>query len=195
MMNIVMSANDFVYSGLELVIYSTLSHNKNINWYILTMNIALQDEMGGMKIYSGIQQDEQAKLRQIVKYLDKNSNITFIDCAPYYDKYLSGSANENSPFTPYAALRLIIDKALPYVDDILYFDCDIGVLGNFESMYYECRNEKKHAVYAVYAADAEHYEGEMVSGVMFFNLDMMRNNGFLDRARHNYMENEYFYPD
>lgn len=35
----------------------------------------------------------------------------------------------------------------------------------------------------------------MVSGVMFLNLDTIRRNGFLDRARDNYMKHLYFYPD
>lgn len=195
MMNIVMSANDYVYSGLELVIYSTLTHNHNINWYIFTMNVAIADDTGNFRGYNGLDDFHQAKLRKIVKYLDKHSNITFIDCAPYYQQYLEGSVNENSSFTPYATLRLIMDKALPYVNEALYFDCDLGIRGNFESMYYDCMNNKQHSCFAVYAEDAIQHEGEMVSGVMFLNLDTIRKNGFLDRARQNYLENEYFYPD
>ena len=37
MMNILMSGNDHVYPGMELAIYSTLTHNKGIKWYIFTM--------------------------------------------------------------------------------------------------------------------------------------------------------------
>ena len=32
MMNILMTGNDRVYPGMELAIYSTLTHNKGINW-------------------------------------------------------------------------------------------------------------------------------------------------------------------
>lgn len=195
MMNIVMSANDYVYCGVELVIYSTLTHNKNINWYIFTMNVAIRDDEGNYKAYKGLNDRQQEKLRKIVKYLDKNSNITFIDCAPFYQKHLEGSVNEQSDFTPYATLRLIMDKALPYVNETLYFDCDVGVMGNFESMYRDCAQQKSESCFAVYADDANQHEGEMVSGVMFLNLDTIRRNGFLDRARDNYMKNFYMYPD
>ena len=154
MMNIVMSANDYVYCGVELVIYSTLTHNKNINWYIFTMNVAIRDDAGNYKAYKGLNDRQQEKLRKIVKYLDKNSNITFIDCAPFYQKHLEGSVNEQSDFTPYATLRLIMDKALPYVNETLYFDCDVGVMGNFESMYRDCAQQKSESCFAVYADDA-----------------------------------------
>lgn len=190
-MNIAMAANDTVYSGLELAIYSTLKHNKNINWYILTMDIVLPNG----RAFHGIDGWMEDKLRKIVKYLDKNSNITFINCAPYHKEYLSGGANEFTPFTPYAALRLIMDKALPQVNDILYFDCDVAVRQNFESMYYDCAKKKENNAYAVYAEEAMNHEGEMVSGVMFFNLDTCRKTNFFDRARHNYLINEYRYPD
>lgn len=190
-MNIVMAANDTVYSGLELAIYSTLTHNKNINWYIFTMDIILPNGQA----FHGLNSIEKDKLRKVVKYLDQKSNIAFIDCASFYDKYLSGGANEYSGFTPYAALRLIMDKALPYINEALYFDCDVAVRGNFENMYRECAEHKENCAYAVYAEEAEHHEGEMVSGVMFFNLDTTRKNGFFDRAIHNFKAHEYHYPD
>lgn len=190
-MNVVMAANDTVYCGLELVIYSTLTHNKNINWYILTMDIGLPNGQA----FRGIDEAQKNKLRKIVQYLDQNSNITFVDCAQYHKDFLAGGANEFSGFTPYAALRLIMDKALPYINDALYFDCDVAVRGNFETMYYDCCNHKENCAYAVYAEEAEHHEGEMVSGVMFFNLDVTRKTGFFDRAIYNFKAREYRYPD
>ena len=37
-MNIIMAADKGMLSGLETVIYSTMLHNTNVNWYIFTMN-------------------------------------------------------------------------------------------------------------------------------------------------------------
>lgn len=196
MMNIMMSANDSVYHGVELAIYSTLTHNKNINWFIFTMDIGLRDDDNNIAIdYHGLSQWQKEKLSKIVKYLDPNSNITFIDGFNYYCEYLSGGVNEFSHFTPYAALRLIADKALPNVNTLLYFDCDVATMGNFESMYNNCAQQKDISAFAVYAEDAFGGEGEMVSGVMFFNLDTVRKNNFLEQARYNFKVNEYIYPD
>lgn len=195
MMNIVMSGNSTVYTGMELAIYSTLTHNKGINWYIFTMDISIEDPDGRVIVYEGLVEWQREKLTKIVHYLDKTSRITFIDAAPYYAKYLENSVNNLSTFTPYAALRLIIDVALPYLNDVLYFDCDVAVTDNFYSMYEECKMNKTKQAYAVYEPHACNSEGEMVSGVMFFNLDTARKNNFFSRARHNYNVNLYVFPD
>lgn len=194
MMNIVMCGNSTVYTGIELAVYSTLTHNKNINWYIFTMDITMENNENNVH-YEGLTQWQKNKLKHIVNYLDPHSNIVFIDAAPYYSQYLEESVNCFSAFTPYASLRLIIDQALPFINDVLYFDCDIAVTGNFQAMYEECKNNKQEWAFAVYEPNACNNEGEMVSGVMFFNLDVARKNNSFVRARHNYNVNLYRYPD
>lgn len=41
MMNVLMSGDARVYPGIEIAIYSMMTHNKNVNWYILTMDIVM----------------------------------------------------------------------------------------------------------------------------------------------------------
>lgn len=193
-MNILLSGNDHVYPGMELVIYSTLTHNKNINFYVLSMDIT-QHASDGVRSYIGLQDYQKEKLEKIVHYLDSRSKITFIDAAPFYQKYLEGGPNEFSNFTPYAPLRLCADVMLPYVDDLLYLDCDTAVCKNLESMYNDCLTHQDGYVFATYAEDAYGGDGEMVSGIMFFNLAKCRTNGFLERARQNFLQNFYVFPD
>jgi lipopolysaccharide biosynthesis glycosyltransferase len=195
-MNVMMSVDSRACPGAELVIYSMLTHNKHVNWYIFTMDIIFSKHGEEEEIcYIGVTQEQKLKLRKIVQYLDPSSNITFINAAPYYAKYLAGSVNEFSNFTPYAALRLIADKALPHISHILYLDCDVAICENIEEMYFSYASNNSHAAYATYAEDAFEGEGEMVSGIMFFNLDRCRKEEFFDRARFNYMRNLYPFPD
>ena len=54
MMNILMSANQDVMSGVELVLYTLLTHNKNCRIYIATMDIDVRiNDNGGMIHYNG----------------------------------------------------------------------------------------------------------------------------------------------
>ena len=195
MMNIMLAGNSGVYDGMELVIYSTMTHNRNINWYIFTMDIEVDMGNGSCIGYRGLDPGQKQKLYDIVKYFDSESNLIYVNAAPFYNKYLAHSVNERCNFTPYAALRLIADIALPYVDDLLYLDCDTAAMANFESMYYQCKNNPSDFCFAVYAEDACDGEGEMVSGVMFLNLARIRGNGFLETARQNYNQFMYVYPD
>ncbi len=192
-MNILMSGNDHIYPGMELAIYSTLMHNKNINWYIFTMDIETDMGNGEIMVFHGLDKWQKNKLRKIVSYLDDNSKITFIDMQDMYIKYLAGNINEASPFTPYATLRLLADVALPDINHVLYLDCDTAIQGDISGIIDFLKSGKDY--YAYVCPDAYGYEGEMVSGVMLMDLDRIRKDGFLGRARENIHKNLYKYPD
>ena len=107
MIDILMAANKNVYTGIEMVIYSTMYHNKNIRWHIFTMNVTLSNN-GVENVFAGLSEDDQKKLTKIVKYLDPNSEIAFYDVYRLYDKYLAKGPNVFHPLTPHASLRLLI---------------------------------------------------------------------------------------
>lgn len=195
MLNVLLCGNDIVYTGMELVVYSLLTHNKGVNFYIFTMDVEL-DNNGEVTVFKSLTDWQRNKLKKIVQYLDGGrSYITFIDTYEYYVKYLKGGANDFSGFTPYAGLRLIVDKVLPELDHILYLDCDVAVQGSLMELESIMRNNPDYDYYASYAADACDYEGEMVSGVVLFNLARIKQSGFLARSVENFKKHEYVYPD
>lgn len=195
-MNILFAANDSLVDGLELAVWTLLKYNKRVNIYIATMNISVYEKaIDGWKSYRCIDEDQRKWLIKIVKYLDPESEICFIDCEEYYHKYLEGGVNEDSGFTPYAAVRLMADEMLPDIDDVLYLDVDVAIQGNIEDMYrqYLINNNYEYAISCAYGA----FEGlgEDVSGVLLMNLGKMRRTGFLKRAREYFKSNKYMYPD
>lgn len=197
MMNVLVSGNSGVYLGMEVTIYSLMKHNRNVNLYILTSSFEQMPTPwdGAVKCYVGLSDDEKKKITNIVKYFDPyNSSVTFIDPIDLYRSELEGGANEFSCFTPYAAFRLLADLILTDIDDVLYLDCDTVIQDSIESMYKFCQMSD-HYCLASYAEDACEGDGEMVSGVMFFKLNEIRENNFLNLARQNYKRYEYRYPD
>lgn len=195
-MNVLFAANDIVYSGLELAIYTLLSHNKNVNIYIFTMDCDIRNDAEGYGIrYNSLLDWQQERLSKIVKYLGGgHSNLCIKNVHDLYMEHLDQSVNRYSSFTPYGALRLIADLALPYVDTLWYFDCDVVINGNIENYYHTYI--QKGCTYGAYVTPgACEGRGEMVSGVMFMNLDIMRKTDFLKQARFNYNHNVYNYPD
>lgn len=196
LMNVLFAANDIVYSGLELAIYTLLSHNKNVNIYIFTMDCDIYNEQEGRGVlYRSLLDWQKDRLFKIVKYLGQgHSNLCIKDVHDLYMEYLDKSVNRYTSFTPYTALRLLADIALPYVNDLWYFDCDVTINGNIEEYYNTYI--RKGCPYAAYVTPgACDGKGEMVAGVMFMNLAEMRSTNFLERARFNYNHNEYNYPD
>lgn len=193
-MNILLEGNDYTYYGIELVIYTLLTHNKHCNIYIFTMDYELDHQNGTMEVFKSYHPEQRERLKKLVKYLDSTSKICFIDALDVYKKYLIPSVNELTPFTPYAALRLVADILLPNINEVLYLDADVAITGNIEGVYNDYAN--RDGEYSAYVAqEACNYEGEMVSGVILFNLKKIRETGFLEKARKNYKENVYKYPD
>ena len=195
-MNVLFSANDKAFEGLELAIYTLLSHNKNVNIYIFTMNCQIINEEEHSAIdYFSLQPWQIDKLQRIVKYLGGgNSHLIIKDVYNLYMQYLDKSVNRYTQFTPFTALRLLADIALPYVNDLWYFDCDVTINGDISSYYYNYI--QKGCSYAAYVTpEACHGKGEMVAGVMFMNLAKMREEKFLVKARYNYNNLFYEYPD
>ena len=195
-MNFLFADNDQLIEGLELVLWTLLTHNKNCNIYIATMSISVYERRNNsFHDYYAVTPEQREWITKIVKYLDYNSNVKFIDCEELYHKYLEGSVNEDTPFTPYTNLRLMADEMLPNVDHLFYLDSDIAIQGNLESMYhhYLFDNPYEYAISCCYSAfDGK---GEDVAGVMLMNLAKMRQTGFLKKARALYMKNEYRFPD
>lgn len=205
MMNIALAGDRNVLSGIELVIYSTMLHNKNIHWYILTMDIAVPDRDGQMRQFYGITDEPtQTWLKWLVHFMDYNSDITFVDCAELYQQHLEHSVNRHTGFTPYASLRLLADLFMPFENDpqkmkpdddfLLYLDADVIVQKNLESMYWGTLQwDQDYAAYTLPEACGGF--GELISAVILFNLRRIRHTGLLNNARRNYNSKMYPFPD
>lgn len=195
MMNVLFATNDVAYPGLELAIYTLLKHNQEVNIYIFTMECVIERQDGIGIHYMPLQDWQIKKLQAIVKYLGQGkSNLCIKDVHDLYMQYLDNSVNRETDFTPYTALRLLADLALPHVDHLWYFDCDIAITGNIEN-YYHSYILKDCAYGAYVTPDTEDCPGEMVAGVMFMNLKKMKETNFLKTARYNYNTYEYIFPD
>lgn len=195
-MDILIAGDRSVLPGIEILVYSTMFHNPNVNifWHILSMDIEVDNLCGTVKCYRGLTTNDVAWLKKIVKFFDYKSEVVSYDVKDYYNKYLSHSVNFDTGFTPFAALRLLADLILP-IDSCLYLDADVLVQKNISRMYEEYL-QKDHFNYAAYTLpDACNGYGEMISAVIFFNLKHIRRTGFLEQARRMYNKNQYVFPD
>lgn len=194
MMNIIVNADRYVLSGLELLITSTMMHNSDIHWYVLTMpRFEIEEGPNKVRIIDGLTLDDEKWLRFIVQFMDQNSELSAIDCTDVFDQTIKNSPNNISGFGPFAALRLLADLIIPE-SECIYLDCDIIVQGDLSGIYHECT--KMDIDYAAYCVqDKGDLHDEVVSAVMIFNLDHIRRSRFLERARYYYNRDSYTFPD
>ena len=195
-MNVLISVNEYAINGAKLTMFSFMKYHTNVNWYITTLNLVIEDEKEGLvHNHVGISQSMLKELTRIVKYFDSNSTVTFIDTTELYKEHLFGGPNDLSPFTPFANNRLLIDLIIPeFVHELMYIDIDTITLTNIESDYNKYTNiNSPYAAYVV--PEACDHKGEMVSAVIFFNLDKCRETNFFKTARRNFKKHYYEYPD
>ena len=198
-MNVAFASDYQGYPGLEVAIYSLLTWTKNVNIYILSMNYTRRQDNGDIQEFIAITPEQQDTLQSIVEYLDpKRSTITFIDTADIYNKYfLHGCAEDDGHSSPYAALRLAFDVIFPHTSDILYLDADIVIQEDLTPMYNHYLAEIKASkyCYAGYTNYLDPGRGELVGGVLLFDLNKAKENNFFPRARYNITHKFYIWYD
>lgn len=194
-MNVMISVNQRAFTGAEVVIYSLMRYHKNVHWYVTTMEFTVCDTNNNCVDHIGINQMHFHDLEKIVKYFDSDSTIELIDTTEYYMQYLACGPNDFTPFTPYTSIRLFSDLILPEDEhDLLYLDVDTLVCQNIDAEYKKYTSiDGPYAAYSI--IEACDYKGEMVAGILFFNMDICRKTKFFETARKYYKTNEYKFPD
>ena len=195
-MNVLISTDKKSFDGAKILVYSLMKYHKNVHWHVLSASISIES-LAEKTVYRfrGIDDDDFIQLKKIVKYFDSDSTIELTDVTGLYGDYLAGSPNDLAGFTPYATFRLLADIVIPKSEhDLLYLDVDTMVCQNIDTEYHKYTTiDSPYAAHVV--REACDYKGEMISGIMFFNMDICRRTKFFDTARRNYMKYDYQYPD
>ncbi|MBP3495791.1 MAG: hypothetical protein J6K52_06235 [Clostridia bacterium] len=78
--------------------------------------------------------DAQVKvLEGVIKKKNPQSCVTVLDMTEHYNTYLKGKNHENM-YTPYAAIRLLLDK-FETNDKVIYLDTDVMCLKDIREFY------------------------------------------------------------
>lgn len=193
MINVAYCSDSQGYFGLEVSLYSLLTHTKNINFYIFTMDYERQ-EGDQMAHYRGLTAWQKNKLIKIVKHLDANgSRITFIDMHDIYQELFVHGVNEyDGHSSPYAPLRLCWDLKFPYLEHVLYLDCDTVIQQDLTPMYWEYYERIKASPYCYCGFCNTAVEGgELVNSVVIFDLQKCYQRDYFARVRWNLTHNFY----
>lgn len=194
MMHIATAADVGVFSGLELLMYSTMLHNDHVAWHILTMDCDVDyTDQHMIRHFTAITPEQRDWLTYMVRFMDVDSTVEFIDMEEYHERYFARSVNNTSPFTPFTALRLALDQ-FPHIPHCWYIDVDCIVQDNLVFAY--DRYLSKGIEVAGYSShDARDGWGELVAGVMILDLNRMRETGRMERARQYYHRFHWRFPD
>lgn len=180
MINLLFCGNSYVFDGVMTCLLSIEKYYKGeITAYIYTMDVSHLNPK-----FTPIADDQVVFIDKMLKDTNPNSRAIKVDVTDLYKQEIGGSPNEKSVYTPYAQLRLLVDKVKGMPDDkLLYLDIDLMFNDNVMKLY-DINLEGYE-----YAAAKDHYGKKLLrwdyinSGVLLYNMKKIRETGLLQKAR------------
>lgn len=191
MIKIVYAANDKMFDCIYLSVLSILRRTKqNVSFYLLSADfVEIKPK------YTIMSNKHVDILSKLVKSYGKNNSFKLVNCREEYDKCLKGNKNEKSHYSPYAGLRLLIDR-YPYINGkVIYLDADTMAAGDVNEFMKIDLADNEFAVCHDCLGRYWQYKDCFNSGVMLFNLDLCRKNQLFEKARGFMYKKLMYFPD
>lgn len=184
-----------VYCGnrksFPLILLSVLSLTEKtsvpVNVYLVTMDLSAVDPA-----YLPITEGQRAVLQEVLKEIGGAAFLLRAD--QEYERSLRGSKNEKSYYTPYAQLRLFLDR-FPLPDRVLYLDTDVMCCRDPVCLFSHSLHE--YEISAVRDHMGKHFFGKNYfnSGVMELNLPEIKRTELFRRVLERVRKRKMMFAD
>ena len=178
----------------EGVLLSTLSvahvARKPIVAYILTADIKTR-----RKSFKAFQNEQAERIENILKKYNPCNRVVVKDVKTLFDSLFGKSVNVSSGYTPYAFMRLLLDKMDDMPSMLLYMDTDTIAMKDVDSIF--DIDMADYDIGLVQDAVGKHYFGKRYgnSGILLINLDNVKKHGTFEKARWRVNHIRMFMPD
>ncbi len=191
MIPILYCGNAAAFDGIYLSTVSVASHTTHaLDVYLFTMDYTERD-----KRYTPLTPHHRLYLEERLREYHPDTQVRLLDVGELYRTHMGENPNEASQYTPYALLRLLADLVPDLPDKLLYLDTDTMAMGDLATLWHIPVSGYE------YAAVRDHYGAcffgfrYINSGVMLWNLALMRESGILEKARRYLKRKKVFLAD
>lgn len=189
--SILVAANDEYKEGvLSLTLSLAFSQKEAVDIYLLTGDFTDIKEN-----YHAFSEESVSYIKGVCDPYKQDISFFIIDCRPLFDQHFKDGKNNKTSFTPYSALRLLMDKIPSLPDRLLYLDGDIIVMKDLKEFFQMDMGNKEIGM----ALDVvgHHWLGRRYcnSGVMLCDLAALRKNCTFDKTRNFINKHRLFMPD
>lgn len=189
---IIYSGNDKYRNALQMSVLSLAMTNRSrpIHIFFLTGDFIDVNEN-----YTSLTLRHASEMIAYCKKFNHHMSYDVIDMKEYLGDFFVKNKNYKSSYTPYAMLRLLVDKIKGMPDRLLHLDGDTVIMGLIDELYDTDLTGKDFAM--VQDAVGHHYFGKRYcnSGVMLFNLVEIKKNNSLEKVRVFLKKHCLFMPD
>ena len=190
MINLLYAGNAGIFDGILISVLSATKHTREP----LKISLLTMDKKDTDKRFAPLDESMRSFLEKLCKEANGESSVGLFDVGDLYDKYLEGSPNAQTGYTPYCFLRLFASR-LPLPDKVLYLDADTVVNADLSELF------STNVSGFEYAAALDYYGKIFMgyhyinSGVMLLNLAEIRKTGLFEKAVRLCSEKKIFLPD
>lgn len=187
MMNICYCGNAKIIDGIGLSLLSIATTSQEpIACYLLTADVSYIDEE-----YVPINEMARSFLEKSIQRFNEESKVYLIDCTHEFKHTFSEGRNMHSMYTPFALLRLLMDRIDSLPSKILYLDTDTVAFKDIGPLFdTDISNYPLAVVHDVMRA-ANYFN----SGVVLFNLTIIRKEKSFDAVRDYIFAHKMVMPD
>lgn len=189
--SVLLAANDEYEKGILSVSLSlAMSQEEAVDIYLLTGDFT---DIG--EHYHAVKKETADSIKDVCSKYNPGINFILVDCRPLYDELMKGGCNNRTSFTPYSALRLLMDKIPEIPDRIIYLDGDVVVRKDLSDLFEMDMGDKEIGM--VLDVVGHHWLGRRYcnSGVMLCDVKKLRENHTLDKTRDFIYRRKLFMPD
>lgn len=191
MISVCYSGNKRIFEGLLLSVMSLAKcTNEELNVCVLTMD--LHEENPNFLPFT----DEQISfLTKIVQEKNEKSKVTKIDVTDEYKSLLMHGKNHKNGYTPYAMLRLLLDRVENLPDKMIYLDIDTMCVNDIKQLYEMDVTNFDFGATKDYMGHFWIRPSYCNSGVLIMNLKRIKENGLFEKCRNMVVKKKMIMPD
>lgn len=191
MIHLVYCGNDRVFKGILMSMYSAQSTTKeSLDIHILTGDFTMLDPR-----FKPFSEKQRCFLEKKLQSINPETRITLHNVAPYFMEAFAHSPNLHNSYTPYAMLRLFMDRIPELPEKVLYLDVDTIVMQDLAKLYAVDVTSYDFAgvldAYGRYLIHP-HYVN---TGVLLMNLKKMKEEKAFAQCIVLLASHHYFFPD
>lgn len=178
MINIIYAGNKRTFDGILLSAISVAKRTKEeVTFNVLTMDVSHLN-----KAFVPISEEQINVIDKTVNSISNKCHAKLYRCDDLYKSTLLGNKNEKASYTPYALLRLLIDKIPDFKGKVIYLDVDTMATGDIKELYDIDVKDYELAACRDYLGKFWINPKYFNSGVLLMNLDKMRETKLLEKV-------------
>lgn len=192
MITLVFCCNDRIFEGVFLSAVSAARRTA----MPLEVRLLTMDRRADNAAYVPLSEVHAQELARALHQLNPANRVIRQDLTCIFERVFGGGKNLKNSYTPYALLRLLLDREdVCTCDRVIYLDADTMVCADLLALWETDISEYEYAAAPDFLGTFWVAQDYCNSGVLYLNLEKIRQTGMFEKCRKLIFTKWYAMPD